>query len=481
MVVDRRVGRDLDARRGLAAIDAPAPGGEDADVAAAADQAGHAHGIVAGRVHEAEAGRVDLLGIGVNRGERRLPALGHRAEALLVNGREPAFLVAVAGIVVDRAAVGAGVALPPVDEVHDLLTDLRRHRTPCEQVLRSVNLRGLREHTGAAVAHQLVGGNAQRGIGGDATVAVGTTAVFGQHELGNRLGRAPHRVGSGQQLRHGGGGGFDGFAHAAGVLNREEGRRLLARQWLRELVRLRHQMHLIHLAAQTDHHVARDVRMPCDAGGDALEELQRLARLDAAADLVGEGHHAINAREVPLKVRSAEPVRHVARDTGRAVHAGNHRDVIAGAGLATRAGVTLKLPHLRGGMISHRAHIRAEGVVAAERAQLHVVRVDVLAGGDALRGKANGLAVFDHPFAGRNLRHRQLVSGRDALGAREAERARLQLHPRFERAFYHDDVVGGMEPQRQVFKFQHARERNSGTPRIKCYARRIGVNAVLLD
>ena len=238
-------------------------------------------------------------------------------------------------------------------------------------------------------------------------------------------------------------------------------------------------MHLVHLAAQPDHDVARDVWMPCDAGGDALEELQRLARLDAAADLVGEGHHAINAREVPLKIRSAEPVRYIARDAGRAVHAGNYRDVVAGAGLATGAGVTLKLPHLRGGMISHRAHIRAEGVITAKRAQLHVVRVDMLAGGDALRRETDGLAVFDHPFAGRNLHHRQLVPGRDALGAREAERARLQLHPRLERAFYHDDVVGGMEPQRQGFKFQHGGERNSAGGGIKRYARRSGVKAAL--
>ena len=112
---------------------------------------------------------------------------------------------------------------------------------------------------------------------------------------------------------------------------------------LREL--LPQLLHLVHLAAQPDHHVAADVRMPRDAGGDTLEQFMRRTGLDAAPDLVGERHHAINARKVSLEVRPAETVGHVTRNAGRAVHTGNDREVIPRADLARGARIAPELTH----------------------------------------------------------------------------------------------------------------------------------------
>src|SRR5207247_869337 len=99
-VVEQGVGRDLDARRGFAAIHAAAAGGEHANVAAAADQASHAHGIVTGRVHETETARGDRLGVAINRGQRRLATFSHRAQTFFINGGQTTLLVAVGRIVV---------------------------------------------------------------------------------------------------------------------------------------------------------------------------------------------------------------------------------------------------------------------------------------------------------------------------------------------------------------------------------------------
>src|SRR5437764_1838731 len=71
-IEERRVRGDLDARRGFAAVNTAAAGGEDADVAAAADEAGHADRIVSRGVHERESGGGDGFGVLINSRQRRL-------------------------------------------------------------------------------------------------------------------------------------------------------------------------------------------------------------------------------------------------------------------------------------------------------------------------------------------------------------------------------------------------------------------------
>jgi hypothetical protein len=137
-------------------------------------------GVVAGRVHEAQPGRVDRLGVAVHGRERRLPALGHGAEALLVDRRQAALLVPPRRVVVDRGVVLAGVRFPPVDHLDQLLAHRARHGAPREQVLGAVDLGRFRQHRRAAVAHQLIRGRPERRVRRDAAVAVRAAAVLGQ-------------------------------------------------------------------------------------------------------------------------------------------------------------------------------------------------------------------------------------------------------------------------------------------------------------
>src|SRR5207244_516120 len=115
---------------------------EDADVGAAGDDAGHAHGIVAGRVHDHEALGRHRLGVADDVDHRRAAGFGDGAEGLFVNGGEAALLVADAGIVVDLGAKDAGVPLPPLDAFDEFFADGFRDGPPRQQVFGPVNLGG---------------------------------------------------------------------------------------------------------------------------------------------------------------------------------------------------------------------------------------------------------------------------------------------------------------------------------------------------
>ena len=140
-LIHRRIGRHLDRRRRLAAEHRAAPGREDQHIGSARDDAGHAHGIVAGRVHHDEALGLDRLRVVNHVHHRRAAALGDGAERFFVDRRQAAFLVAGRWIVVDLGAEDAGVPLPPLDALDQFLADfladrragsadVRRHRSP---------------------------------------------------------------------------------------------------------------------------------------------------------------------------------------------------------------------------------------------------------------------------------------------------------------------------------------------------------------
>src|SRR6185503_12157291 len=88
---------------------------------------------------------------------------------------------------------------------------------------------------------------------------------------------------------------------------------------------------LVDFATEADEDVAGDVRMPGDAGEDALQHGLRFAGIHRAAALVGESDDAIDIRKIPREVRRAEAVADVMGDAGRAVDAGNDGDVVARA------------------------------------------------------------------------------------------------------------------------------------------------------
>ena len=56
----------------------------------------------------------------------------------------PAGLVAGGGVVVDGAAAGRDVGLPPVDALQQPLSRRRGYRAPCQQVLGAEDLRASR-------------------------------------------------------------------------------------------------------------------------------------------------------------------------------------------------------------------------------------------------------------------------------------------------------------------------------------------------
>ena len=68
-----------------------------------------------------------------------------------------------------------------------------------------------------------------------------------------------------------------------------------------------HRDRLVRLASQADHHVGTDVGMPGDPGQHPLQNLRALIGRGTAG-LVGEGHHAIDAREIaPQCLRCEAP------------------------------------------------------------------------------------------------------------------------------------------------------------------------------
>ena len=117
---------------------------------------------------------------------------------------------------------------------------------------------------------------------------------------------------------------------------------------------------------------------------------QRLG-MDVAAEVIGDG----------------------ARHGGRAVHAGEDADVVAGGDAAVGAHDALEGCRLRRRLRSG-ARRRAIGVVARELGHRQVVRVHVLAGLDVARGDADDLVVAAHRLAGGDRAHRHLVARRES-------------------------------------------------------------------
>src|SRR5207302_10941751 len=99
---------------------------------------------------------------------------------------QPARLVARRRIVVHRVDAAA-VPLPPLVAVDQLLRDTLVDRAADQEVLGAVDLGGFGEHTGAAVADELVDGPAERGVRRDAGAAIRAAAVRRERQLRDRL------------------------------------------------------------------------------------------------------------------------------------------------------------------------------------------------------------------------------------------------------------------------------------------------------
>src|SRR5262245_50999205 len=145
VVVERGVRRHLDRRGRLAPEHAPPAGREDEYVRPAGHDPGHAHRVVTGRVHDHHSLRFDRLGILDDIDHGGAPGLGDRAEGLFVDGGEPALLVPHRWVVVDLHPEDAGIPLPPLDPLDQLLADLAGRGPAGQEVLGPVDLRRLPE------------------------------------------------------------------------------------------------------------------------------------------------------------------------------------------------------------------------------------------------------------------------------------------------------------------------------------------------
>ena len=137
---------------------------------------------------------------------------------------------------------------------------------------------------------------------------------------------------------------------------------------------------------------------------------------------------------------------HEARHRSGAVHRGQDREIVAGAGLAAGAPEALE-GRLLGGRqerLGHRAF--GELVVALEiRPHGEVVLVHPIAGRDRLRGEADDLAELQHRRPGRDPDGRHLVALRDPGARREALARRLAG---FEHVDRHHDIVLRLQAER---------------------------------
>jgi hypothetical protein len=126
-------------------------------------------------------------------------ALGDGPRRLLQDGGQPAGLVAGRRVVVHLHLVAPRVGLPPGNARQQLVGHLATDGAARQQVFAAVDLGRFRQDRGAAMAHQAVHRRAQRRVGADAAVAVGSAALQAHHQVPRRHRLALHAIGLGQQ------------------------------------------------------------------------------------------------------------------------------------------------------------------------------------------------------------------------------------------------------------------------------------------
>ncbi len=243
-------------------------------------------------------------------------------------------------------------------------------------------------------------------------------------------------------------GALDRLHGAASLLDRHERRPRLADLDLVEAEILPEEFHLVALAAEADHHVARDVRMAREADVNPAQRVEGVARLHVAAALVGEGDDAVDVRIVAPELRRAEAVTHIVRDRGRAVDAGDDGDIVSGTDAAVGPQEAAERPRLR-----HRREfleVGAELIIASEVLHAQVVGVDVVARRDGGRREPDDLSVLADGRFGGDVVDRDLVALGNVLFRLEGPLPVHQREPRADRFSHDGDVIRGMQLQGEV-------------------------------
>ena len=264
------------------------------------------------------------------------------------------------------------------------------------------------------MGHQNVHRRAQRGVGADAGVTVRAATLQADGDVGCAAGFTLHGIGAGQHLVDEANAFFHRLAGAAGVLD-VEGAEVVT---LRQVAGREPGVDLVGLAAQAHHQHCRKVGVGGVPGQRALQDLHaHTFGVHAAACAVGERNDAVHVREGGQRLRvglAREVVGNGAGGGGRAVHAGQHTDVVAGG----HAAVGAFDAHEGGFAFGGRGlHVRTKRIVARKvalvGAHVEVLRMDVFTGRNGLAGKPNDLVVAAHRLARGEGTHCHLVAGRD--------------------------------------------------------------------
>ncbi|MNO95576.1 hypothetical protein D3C76_872210 [compost metagenome] len=405
------VGGQLDRRRRGAAVGRATAGGEGDQVGPASHLAGGRNRVVTGGIHEHQALGAHRFRILVHIDQVAGAGLGHRTEGLLEDGGQAPGLVAGRGVVVQFGVHALAVVFPPADAGHQFFANLAADRTAGQQVLGTVDFRGLGENRGATGGHQTVDGIAQRRVGGNAGIAIGTATLQADHQVPRTDRLALHLVGLGQQrldlLDTGG----DGFAGAADTLD-GEGAQLGAGL---QALGFQQAFDLVGFAAQADDQHGSEIGVYGVPGQGATQQAQGFtAGVHRTAGAVGQRYHAVDVRVIGQHFRvdvAAKMVGHGPGHGRRAVHRGEDADVVAGGDPAIGAHDALEL-RLAAGLA---AGVDTEGVVTGEIAHLHVVHMHVFTGVDGLRGKADDLPVTAQGLALLHTFGSKLVARGDRL------------------------------------------------------------------
>ena len=274
-------------------------------------------------------------------------------------------------------------------------------------MLRTVDLRCLRQDRAAAVAHQQIDRGAERRIRADAGIAIRAAALQAENQMRPRHRLALYLVRFRQHLLHTCDAVLYRLPRAALLLD-GEGTKLVA---LLQTLRCHEHVDLVRLAAKPDDLRRVEVRMPRVAGDRAAEQVGRFAlRRHAAPRLMRQRDDAVHVRIIVQPV--LEVLGDHARDGRRAVHARQDADVVARGD--TSIGALDAHEGRRRLDVLRELDTGAEGVIALKVAHGDVMHVDVVAGRDRLRGEADDLVIAMHRFALRHGAHGDLVPRRDA-------------------------------------------------------------------
>lgn len=137
-------------------------------------------------------------------------------------------------------------------------------------------------------------------------------------------------------------------------------------------------------------------------------------------------HHAVHVLEGRERI-APKSVRDRVADGGRAVHAGNHADIVAGAGLTVRARVAEEGigAGSRRGVPGRCGCLR---LAVMQRRHAEIVHMHVFACRDVPQRDADGLPILGDTLASRDIAHGELVPGRD--GRADPQRPAVQFQAR---------------------------------------------------